>query len=83
MRPGSSTPIQGSNNPLGHGRLLVYVSRFVISATEPFNISSGERMLNWIPIILETFAGFELFLNAMTCLDCLDICTVVRPSSLY
>ena len=51
--PGSIVPIRESNNPFGTGLLLIYVSRETTSTTELFRISSGDRILNCIPIILE------------------------------
>ena len=37
------------------GLLLMYVSRDVTSTTEFFLISSGDKILNWTPIIFEAF----------------------------
>ena len=52
MKPGSNTPILGSNNPPILGISPSYVSCVVISATLFLSISSGENKLNCIPTTL-------------------------------
>jgi hypothetical protein len=42
------------------GLLLIYVSRLVISATEPLRISSWDNTLNWMPMIFDVFFSVEL-----------------------
>ena len=61
MVPGSNTPIRGSNRPPITGLLLIYVSLDVTSTTEFFLISSGDNILNCMPIIFDGALYLPIF----------------------